>query len=113
MNKEVHDMHRRKFVASGLGLVAVAAGQGIVETFSGASLRAQTAAAPAAMRNPPQGKWIRLAPFPQATGELLAVAINGRLYAAQGPLPGVKPARLVYQYAQARHGMRRAKPLPH
>src|SRR6202140_4874862 len=113
MNEEVHDMHRRKFVASGLGLVAVAAGQGIVETFSGASLRAQPAAAPVAPRNAPQGKWIRLAPFPQATGELLAAAISGKIYAAQGLLPGFKPAGLVYEYDPAGDAWTQKKPMPH
>jgi len=70
----------------GLGLMAAAAGQGFVGSFNGMGLRAQPAVAPAAPRNPagpPQGKWIRLAPFPQATGELLGAAINGKLYKHQ------------------------------
>ena len=105
-------MRRRKFVASGEGLIVAAAGQGIVGTFSGSGLRAQPAPAPAAMRNPPQGKWIRLAPFPQATGELLGVAINGKLYAAQGLLPGFKPAGFVYQYDPASDAWAEAMPHP-
>src|SRR2546423_14456555 len=109
-------MRRRKFVASGLGLMAAAAGQGFVGSFNGMGLRAQPAVAPAAPRNPagpPQGKWIRLAPFPQATGELLGAAINGKLYAAQGLLPGFKPAGLVYEYDSAGDSWTQKKPMPH
>src|SRR5438876_11617682 len=109
-------MRRRTFVASGLGLIAAAAGQEFVGTFTGLSLRAQPAGAPAASRNPaapPQGKWIKLAPFPQATGELLGGAINGRLYAAQGLLPGFKPAGLVYEYDPTSDAWTQKKPMPH
>jgi N-acetylneuraminic acid mutarotase len=108
-------MRRRTFVASGLGLMATAAGQGLVWTFMGEGLRAQPAVAPGARGNagPPQGKWIRLAPFPQATGELLGVAINGKLYAAQGLLPGFKPAGFVYQYDPAGDAWTQKKPMPH
>jgi N-acetylneuraminic acid mutarotase len=109
-------MHRRNFVASGLGLMAAVAGQRLVWTFKGEGLRAQPAVAQAPPRNPagpPQGKWIRLAPFPQATGELLAVAINGKLCAAQGLLPGFKPAGLVYQYDPASDAWTQKKPMPH
>jgi N-acetylneuraminic acid mutarotase len=105
-------MHRRKFVASGVGLIAAAAGQGLAWTFNGMSLRAQPAVAPAIPRSP-QGKWVKLAPFPQATGELLGVAINGRLYAAQGLLPGFKPAGLVYEYDPASDAWTQKKPMPH
>src|SRR5260370_30740989 len=109
-------MRRRKFVASGLGLIAAAAGQGLVGSFNGMGLRRQPAVAPADPRNrvgPPQGKWIRLAPFPQATGELLGTAINGKLYAAQGLLPGFKPAGLVYEYDPAGDAWAQKKPMPH
>ena len=109
-------MRRRKFVASGLGLIAATAGQGLVGSFNGVGLRAQPAVAPAAPRSPagpPQGKWIRLAPFPQATGELLGAAINGKLYAAQGLLPGFKPAGLVYEYDPAGDAWTQKKPMPH
>src|SRR5437016_10784127 len=108
-------MRRRTFVASGLGLMATAASQGFVWTFD-EGLRAQTATAPGTRSNAtgsPQGKWIRLAPFPQATGELLGVAINGKLYAAQGLLPGFKPAGLVYEYDPAADAWAQKKPMPH
>src|SRR2546430_15251239 len=63
--------------------------------------------------DPPQGKWIGLAPLPQATGELLGVAINGKVCAAQGLQPGVKPAGLVYEYDPARDAWTQKKPMPH
>src|SRR5437763_427714 len=72
-------MRRRNFVASGLGLMAVAAGEGLIGTFTGIGLCAQPAVT---LAGPPHGKWVRLAPFPQATGELLGAAINGKLYAS-------------------------------
>ena len=53
-------MRRRTFVASGLGLVASAAGQGAVWTFWADSAFAQPAVTPPATRNAPasaQGKW--------------------------------------------------------
>jgi N-acetylneuraminic acid mutarotase len=109
-------MRRRTFVASGLGLMAAVAGQELVGTFAGVSLRAQPAGAPTASRNPagpPQGKWIRLAPFPQATGELLGAAIDGKLYASQGLLPGFKPAGLVYEYDPGGDAWTQKKPMPH
>jgi hypothetical protein len=109
-------MRRRTFVASGLGLMAAAAGQELLGTFTGVSLRAQPAGAPTASRNPagpPQGKWIRLAPFPQPTGELLGAAIDGKLYASQGLLPGFKPAGLVYEYDPGGDAWTQKKPMPH
>lgn len=106
-------MRRRKFVASGLGLMAAAAGQGLVMSFNKMGLRAQPAVAPAAPRNPagpPQGKWIRLAPFPQATGELLGATINGKLYAAQGCCPASsRPASCMNTILPATHGRRRSR----
>ncbi|HEV2978040.1 MAG TPA: kelch repeat-containing protein [Casimicrobiaceae bacterium] len=105
-------MHRRRFVAAGFGLMALAAGQGLVGPFNRARLRAQPANAPPGA-GPPQGKWIRLAAFPQATGELLGAAVNGKLYATQGLLPGFKPAGLVYEYDPARDAWMQKKPMPH
>jgi len=109
-------MRRRTFVASGAVLMATAVGQGLVGSFSGAGLRAQPTGAPAAQGNlagPPQGKWVRLAPFPQAIGELLGVGINGKLYAFQGLLPGFKPAGLVYEYDPGSDAWTQKKPMPH
>src|SRR5438445_10757407 len=103
-------MRRRTFVASGAGLMAAAASQGLVGTLTG--LHAQPAV-PAAPAGPPKGKWIRLAAIPQANGELLGVAIDGKLYASQGLLPGFKPAGLVYEYDPARDAWTQKKPMPH
>src|SRR5437879_11989849 len=97
-------MRRRTFVASGLGLMATAASQGFVWTVD-EGLRAQPATAPGTRSNAtgsPQGKGIRLAPFPQATGERPGVASNGQPYPAQGPWPGSKPAGRVAEDAPAR-----------
>src|SRR5258708_14778874 len=105
-------MRRRTFVACGLGLAAGTATEGLVGNFTGASLRAQPAD-PLAAGGPTRGKWIRLAPFPQATGELLGAAINGKLYASQGLLPGFKPAGLVFEYDPARDAWTQKKPMPH
>ena len=103
-------MRRRNFLASGLGLIAAAASEGLVGTFNGIGLRAQP---PVTLAGPPHGKWVRLAPFPQATGELLGVAINGKLYASQGLLPGFKPAGFVYEYDPAGDAWTQKKPMPH
>jgi len=103
-------MRRRTFVASSVGLLAATASQGLVGTLTG--LHAQPAV-PAAPAGPPKGKWMRLAAIPQATGELLGVAIDGRLYASQGLLPGFKPAGLVYEYDPARDAWAQKNPMPH
>src|SRR5437868_2992680 len=102
-------MRRRTFIASGLGVMATTAAQGLVWT----SGRGGALAQPAAPARAPQGKWTRLAPFPRAIGELLGVAINGRLYASQGLLPGFKPAGLVYEYDPAGDAWTQKKPMPH
>ena len=108
-------MRRRIFVASGLGLMAGAASGGLAGIFAAPSLRAQPAPTPAVATpgGQPQGKWIRLASLPQGTGELLGVAINGKVYASQGLLPGFKPAGLVYEYDPARDAWAPKKLMPH
>ena len=98
-------MHRRTFVASGAGMLA----GGLVSLLTAPSARAQPASAPSV----PQGKWVRLAPLPQGVGELLGVAVNGKLIAAQGQLPGFKPAGLVYEYDPAADAWTQKKPMPH
>jgi N-acetylneuraminic acid mutarotase len=109
-------MRRRSFVASGLGVLAAVAGEALVGSLQDAGVRAQPAgAAPARAppEGPPQGKWIRLAALPQATGELLGAALNGKLYATQGLLPGFKPAGLVYEYDPGGDVWTQKKPMPH
>src|SRR5438445_273893 len=120
-------MRRRTFVASGLGLLETAASQGLVWTFDN-GLRAQPATTPGTRSNAtgsPQGKWIRLAPFPQATGELLGVAINGKIFvivgAGQAPdasIPSVRPQQpqqslgTVEEYDPATNTWRARAPMP-
>lgn len=110
LNREEDGMRRRRFVASGIGLVALAAGQGLAWTLKrGGTVLAQAAAG----AEIPHGKWVRLAPFPHAIGEMLGTAVDGRLCATQGLLPGFKPAGLVYQYDPARDAWTEKKPMPH
>ena len=104
-------MQRRTFVASGLGLIAAAGSEGLVGILAARGALAQPA--PALAVAPPPGKWIRRAPLPQGTGELLGVAVNGKLYASQGLLPGFKPAGLVYEYDPAADAWTQRKPMPH
>jgi N-acetylneuraminic acid mutarotase len=99
-------MHRRTFVASSAGLLAGMASGGLAGLLTAPTLHAQ----PAPM---PQGKWVRLAPLPQGVGELLGVAVNGKLVASQGLLPGFKPAGLVYEYDPAADAWMQKKPMPH
>jgi N-acetylneuraminic acid mutarotase len=44
---------------------------------------------------------------------LLGVAVNGKLVASQGLLPGFKPAGLVFEYDPARDAWTEKKPMPH
>ena len=48
-----------------------------------------------------QGKWVKLAPFPQPAEELLGAAANGKLYVFCGLAPGWKPIGMVYEYDPA------------
>ncbi len=101
-------------MTSGLGLMAAAAAQGLVGTVRGLGVQPTVAlAAQGDPAGPPQGKWIRLAPLPQPNGELIGAAINGKLYASQGLLPGFKPAGLVYEYDPASNAWAQKKPMPH
>ena len=49
----------------------------------------------------------------QMSALLMAVAINGKLCAAQGLLPGFKPAGLVYEYDPAKDAWTQKNPMPH
>src|SRR5215471_13895549 len=99
-------MRRRTFIASGLTVMANVA----AEALSG-MVHAQPATSPVPPAAP-QGKWIKLAPLPQGTGELLGVAINGKLYASQGLLPGFKPAGLLYDTIRRATGGHRKRGCP-
>src|SRR5438093_7279691 len=45
-----------------------------------------------------QGKWTKLAPFPEPAEELLGASANGKLYVFCGLAPGWKPIGMVYEY---------------
>ncbi len=100
-------MRRRSFVASGLGLIAGVATEGLTGVARGTVARA-------AQAGPPQGKWISLAPFPEPPFEELAgAAANGKLYASQGQLPGFRPGGLMYEYDPAGDAWTKKKAMPH
>jgi N-acetylneuraminic acid mutarotase len=66
-------------------------------TFAAAALLAVVLAGEAAA----QGKWIKLAPFPEPSEELYGEAAGGKLYIFGGLAPGWKPKGLVYEYDPA------------
>ena len=48
-----------------------------------------------------QGKWIKLAPFPEPAEELVGAAAAGKMYVFCGLAPGWKPIGMVYEYDPA------------
>jgi N-acetylneuraminic acid mutarotase len=58
-----------------------------------------------------QGKWIKLAPFPEPSEELLGAAANGKMYVFAGLAPGWKPRALVYEYDPAGDKWSKKKPM--
>ncbi len=48
-----------------------------------------------------QGKWTKLAPFPEPAEEVVGVAAGGRLYVFCGLAPGGKAIGMVYEYDPA------------
>jgi N-acetylneuraminic acid mutarotase len=61
---------------------------------------------------PAQGKWVKLAPFPEPAEELLGAAAGGKLYVFCGLAPGWKPIGLVYEYDPATDKWAKKKPMP-
>jgi N-acetylneuraminic acid mutarotase len=59
-----------------------------------------------------QGKWIKLAPFPEPAEELLGAAAGGKLYVFCGLAPGWKPIGMVYEYDPATNQWAKKKPMP-
>ena len=59
-----------------------------------------------------QGKWIKLAPFPEPAEELLGVAAEGKLYVFCGLAPAWKPIGMVYEYDPAGDKWTKKKPMP-
>ncbi len=58
-----------------------------------------------------QGRWIKLAPFPEPAEELLGAAAGGKLYVFAGLNPGWKPKALVYEYDPATDKWTKKKPM--
>ena len=48
-----------------------------------------------------QGKWLKLAPFPQPAEEISGAAAGGKMYVFAGLAPGWKPVGMVYEYDPA------------
>src|SRR6266540_520544 len=72
-------------------------------------VQSQPAAPPAAsVANP----WLTLAPFPDASEEVLGATANGKLYVFAGLAPGFKPKGLVYEYDPASNQWTKKKPMP-
>src|SRR5205809_7027316 len=44
-----------------------------------------------------QGRWVKLAPFPEPAEELLGALANGKLYVFCGLAPGWRPTGMVYE----------------
>jgi N-acetylneuraminic acid mutarotase len=59
-----------------------------------------------------QGKWIKLAPFPEPAEELLGVVAAGKMYVFCGLAPGWKPIGMVYEYEPATDKWAKKKSMP-
>jgi N-acetylneuraminic acid mutarotase len=59
-----------------------------------------------------QGKWLKLAAFPEPAEELLGASANGKLYVFCGLAPGWKPIGMVYEYDPATDKWTKKKPMP-
>jgi len=59
-----------------------------------------------------QGKWVKLAPFPEPAEEILGVAAGGKMYVFCGLAPGWKPIGMVYEYDPATDKWTKKKPMP-
>jgi len=59
-----------------------------------------------------QGKWTKLAPFPEPAEELLGAAAGGKMYVFFGLAPGWKPIGMVYEYDPASDKWAKKKPMP-
>jgi len=59
-----------------------------------------------------EGKWVKLAPFPDPSEEVYGAAAGGKLYVFGGLAPGWRPKGLVYEYDPATDTWTRKKPMP-
>jgi N-acetylneuraminic acid mutarotase len=58
-----------------------------------------------------QGRWVKLAPFPEPAEEVLGAAAGGKLYVFAGLAPGWKPKGMVYEYDPATDKWTKKKPM--
>jgi N-acetylneuraminic acid mutarotase len=58
-----------------------------------------------------QGKWLKLAPFPQPAEEISGVAAGGKMYVFAGLAPGWKPLGMIYEYDPATNSWTKKKPM--
>jgi N-acetylneuraminic acid mutarotase len=58
-----------------------------------------------------QGKWVKLAPFPQPAEEISGAAAGGKMYVFAGLAPVWKPVGMVYEYDPAADSWTKKKPM--
>ena len=58
-----------------------------------------------------QGKWLKLAPFPQPAEEISGAAAGGKMYVFAGLAPVWKPVGMVYEYDPAANSWAKKKPM--
>src|SRR3984893_9765594 len=58
-----------------------------------------------------QGKWLKLAPFPQPAEEISGAAAGGRMYVFAGLAPVWKPVGMVYEYDSRTDKWTKKKPM--
>ena len=59
-----------------------------------------------------QGRWVKLAPFPEPAEELLGASASGKLYVFCGLAPGWKPIGMVYEYDAGADRWTKKNPMP-
>jgi N-acetylneuraminic acid mutarotase len=59
-----------------------------------------------------QGRWVKLAPFPEPAEEVLGASANGKLYVFCGLAPGWKPIGMVYEYDPGTDRWTKKNPMP-
>src|SRR3979490_2024660 len=59
-----------------------------------------------------QGKWVKLAAFPEPAEELLGASAGGKMYVFCGLAPGWKPIGMVYEYDPGSDKWTKKKPMP-
>jgi N-acetylneuraminic acid mutarotase len=58
-----------------------------------------------------QGKWVKLAPFPEPAEEISGAAAGGKMYVFAGLAPGWKPMGMVYEYDPSSNQWTKKKPM--